>query len=128
MRGSGLDDVTDLQEGIREVAPEDNALAARFPSSDCVTCSEAVVPGGEDAVARLLQQRADPNGCGNCAMTPLSEASYHGHERITRLLIAAGAGVNKRNGNGEDTALEDTAPSHLCAGTGLVLSRICART
>jgi hypothetical protein len=71
----------------------DSAVADCTPFCEAVTL--AVVDGAEDEVERLLQERADPNGCDNCRLTPLMETAYHGHAGIMRLLIAAGADVNK---------------------------------
>lgn len=61
---------------------------------------EAASRGDVAAVRQLLDAGADPNAVGERGCTPLHRALERQRLQVARMLIAAGASLDARNGDG----------------------------
>ncbi|MBB6443347.1 ankyrin repeat domain-containing protein [Phycisphaera mikurensis] len=105
----------------------DRGADPNAPVDDGYTCLlTAVESDSADSVSlvdTLLRAGADVNAAGTNGWTPLHMAAAHGHVQKARLLIGAGADVNRRKDiDGEETPLMEAAHAGRAGAVSLLLA------
>ncbi|KAL7783000.1 ankyrin repeat-containing domain protein [Trichoderma afarasin] len=93
---------------VEKQHPLHNKYSQRVPS-DMTALHVAAVLGLTEATKLLLERGHDPDALDSYTYTPLSWASFYGHEAVAELLIIAGANLEVKDMKKERTPLIQAA-------------------
>ncbi len=105
--GGGEGSGEEVGKVIGEMEAEGVAFEIDTPITeyDDTLLSEAAAKGNVDVVEEALRRGASVASVSTFGATPLHRACFHGHERVIRILVAAGASLTALTSHDSSTPL-----------------------